>query len=198
MSTYQATIRENLGTGSTRALRREGKLPAVIYGGGAAPQHIALDPRDLVKGVNTRGFFAQTLHIEVSGKKIQVLPKEVQFHPVNDSPLHADFIAVDDKTVVTVEVPIRLLNRDKCRGLKMGGNLNVIRTNVSVICPAARIPEGFDIDLANVKIGESIKSSRITLPEGVKFAIDRDFTIANVAAPRGMTAEEQRAAEGGE
>jgi large subunit ribosomal protein L25 len=192
-----AEKREMAGTGAARAVRRNGQVPAVIYGDKQDNINIALDPRDVIKGINREGFYASLYDIELDGQKIRVLPKSVQFHPVNDQPLHVDLLRVGKNTMVTVEVPVHLLNTDKCRGIKMGGVLNIVRHNVQVICPPDKIPTGFDIDLSEAKIGESIKSNLIPLPEGVKFTItDRDFTIATIAAPRGATAEET-AAEGG-
>jgi large subunit ribosomal protein L25 len=190
--TMEATKRPNLGTGNTRALRRDGRVPAVIYGDHQETIHIAVDPRDIHKGVHREGFYASLYDITLNGTTIRVLPKAVQFHPVNDTPLHVDFLRVGKNTMVTVEVPVHLLNQDKSKGLKMGGSLNIVRHNVQVVCPPDAIPTMFEIDIADAKIGDSIKSNAINLPTNVKFTITgRDFTIATIAAPRGMTPEEQ-------
>jgi large subunit ribosomal protein L25 len=187
-----AEAREAVGTGGARATRRAGRVPAIIYGGGAAPVTISLDPRDVIKGVNTEGFYARLLPLTVDGKVVEVLPKAVQFHPVTDAPVHADFLRVDKNTTIRVEVPVHLLNQDKCRGLKMGGILNIVQHTVEVLCPATSIPSGFDVDLTDYKVAEAIKSSAIKLPEGVKFTIlGRDFTIATIVAPAG--ADEKKA-----
>jgi large subunit ribosomal protein L25 len=175
------------GTGAARAVRREGFVPGVIYGAGKPPTMVAIEPIELHKGLNRTGFYSSVLELDVEGTKEKVLPKVVQFHPVSDAPLHVDFLRVDASTRITVSVPVKLLNQDKCRGLKIGGVLNLVRHNVEVNCPATTIPAVFEIDIADAKVGEAIKSNRIALPSGVNFIItDRDFTIATIAAPRGL------------
>ncbi len=182
------------GSGSARATRRAGRVPAVIYGGKAAPQMISLDPRDVKKGLNQVGFYAHVIEIEIGGKKQKVLPKAVQFHPVSDTPIHLDFLRVTADSIITVAVPVHLLNQDKCRGLKAGGMLNIVRHNVEVLAPATSIPELFEIDITECKIGDAIKSSAIQLPAGCKFVIsDRDFTIATIAAPVTAKGDEDQA-----
>jgi large subunit ribosomal protein L25 len=194
LSSLTVKSRAATGTGAARATRREGFIPGVIYGSGKAPINVAVEPISLNKGLNTAGFYASLLELDVDGQKEKVLPKVVQFHPVSDAPLHIDFLRVDASTRITVSVPVKLLNQDKCRGLKIGGVLNVVRHNVEVNCPATNIPHGFEIDIANAKIGEAIKSNSITLPQGVKFVIaDRDFTIATIAAPRGVSVDDEEA-----
>jgi large subunit ribosomal protein L25 len=186
----KAEVRAKAGTGAARATRRTGMVPGIVYGAGKEPQMVSLDPRDVQKGLNRRGFYASLVDLELDGKVQSVLPKKVQFHPVSDAPLHVDFLRVDATTRITVSVPVKLLNQDKCKGLKVGGTLNVVRHTVDVLCLAHNIPEAFEIDIAESKIGDAIKSKSINLPEGAKFLIaDRDFTIATIVAPRGASAD---------
>ncbi len=191
MSNAQNTVlqiesRDAAGTGEARAIRRSGKIPAIVYGGKTDPANITIDPRDIMRGMNKPGFFATVIQLEGGKQKEQVIPKAVQFHPVNDQPLHADFLRVENDTIVSVTVPVRLLNVEKCRGLRLGGSLNVVRHAAEILCRADSIPDHFSVDISKYKIGDAIKSSAIEVPEGVKFAIeDREFTIATIAKPRG-------------
>ena len=180
---------EKLGSGSgiARAVRNDGKVPAIVYGGTAAPQMVALDPRDVIKGINTASFYASLYEIEINGKKTRVLPRDVQFHPLNDQPLHVDLQRITGNTRIHVDIPVVLTNQDKCKGLKIGGILNHVMHSVEVTCLADKIPEHFDIDISDIKIGDSVKSSAIALPEGVRFVIqDRDFTIVTIVAPKAL------------
>ena len=192
---------EKLGSGSgiARAVRNDGKVPAIVYGGTAAPQMVALDPRDVIKGINTASFYASLYEIEINGKKTRVLPREVQFHPLNDQPLHVDLQRITGNTHISVEIPVVLINQEKSKGMKMGGILNHVMHSVAVTCPADSIPEHFDLDIADIKIGDSVKSSAIKLPEGVRFVIqDRDFTIVTIVAPKALEEAKPAAAAAAE
>jgi large subunit ribosomal protein L25 len=196
VATLEATLKVENGTGSSRALRRTGKIPAVIYGGDEQPQTIAVDPRDILKGLNQKGFYASIVDIIIDGKKSHVIPKAVQFHPISDAPIHVDFLRVTDSSTITVSVPIHFLNQDKCKGVKAGGILNIVRHSVEVIAPAARIPAIFEIDLLEYEIADSIKASVIALPADVKFTIsDRDFTIATIVPPKDDAAADKADAD---
>ncbi|MFN9791113.1 MAG: 50S ribosomal protein L25/general stress protein Ctc [Holosporales bacterium] len=185
VAVWQAVEKTHQGTGAARAVRREGKVPAIIYGGNVEPMMVALDPRDVAKGVNQASFHASLYEIEINGKKVTVLPRAVQFHPLNEQPLHVDLQRISGNVRITVEIPVVLLNQDKSKGLKLGGILNFVRHVVEVSCPANAIPEKFEIDISETKIGEAVKSSAITLPKDVQFTVtDRDFTIATIVAPK--------------
>lgn len=192
--TYElkAEAREQVGKGSARAVRREGKVPAVIYGDKQSPLAIALSYKDVFYKIHGGGFLTTLATIDVGGKKIQVLPKDYQLDPVKDTPLHVDFLRVSKNTVVTVEVPVHFINEEKSRGIKRGGVLNIVRHQVEFTCPADSIPEFIEVDLAGTDIGDSLHISIVKLPEGVKPTItDRDFTIATIAAPAVLTASEE-------
>jgi large subunit ribosomal protein L25 len=171
-----AERRDRAGKGAARATRRDGRIPAVIYGDGQEPLLISLEPRGFVKAHRT-------------------LPRDVQLHPVSDQPLHADFMRVSGKTRITVAVPVHFLNQEKAPGLKRGGILNVVRHDLELICTADNIPEFITVDLEGYDIGDSIHISAVTLPEGTRSAImQRDFTIASIAAPSAVRDEAREAA----
>lgn len=192
--TYElkADAREQVGKGSARAVRREGKVPAVIYGDKQPPLAIALSYKDIYYKIHGGGFLTTLATIDVDGKKIQVLPKDYQLDPVKDTPLHVDFLRVSKNTVVTVEIPVHFLNEEKSRGIKRGGVLNIVRHTVEFTVPANKIPEFIELDLAGTDIGDSLHISAVKLPADVTPTItDRDFTIATIAAPAVLTASEE-------
>ncbi|MDK4738646.1 50S ribosomal protein L25/general stress protein Ctc [Rhizobium sp. LEGMi198b] len=192
----KAEARERVGKGSARELRRNGFIPAVIYGDKQAPISIALNTNEVTKRIHAGGFLTTIATIDVDGKKIKVLPKDYQLDPVRDFTVHVDFLRVSGNTQVTVEIPVHFENHEKSPGLKAGGVLNIVRHEVEVHCPADAIPEFFTVDLSGHKAGASIHISDITLPKNVSPVItDRDFTIATIAAPAAGLADEE---EGGE
>ncbi|OWV88907.1 50S ribosomal protein L25 [Rhizobium sp. R635] len=194
--TYElkAEARERVGKGSARELRRNGLIPAVIYGDKQAPIAIAINTNEVTKRIHAGGFMTTVATIEVDGKKYKVLPKDYQLDPVRDFTLHVDFLRVSGNTQVTVEIPVHFVNEAKSPGLKVGGVLNIVRHEVEVHCPADAIPEFFNIDLSGKKIGDSIHISEVALPKGVTPVIDRDFTIATIVAP--AAGIDESAAEG--
>ncbi|MEZ2130552.1 MULTISPECIES: 50S ribosomal protein L25/general stress protein Ctc [unclassified Sinorhizobium] len=197
--TYElkAEARERVGKGSARELRRNGFIPAVIYGDKQAPISIALNTNEVTKRIHAGGFMTTIAMIDVDGKKYKVLPKDYQLDPVRDFTMHVDFLRVSGNTQVTVEIPVHFVNDEKSPGLKAGGMLNIVRHEIEVHCPADAIPDAFTIDLTGLKIGDSIHISSVTLPKNVSLVIaDRDFTIATIVAPAAGVQEEQ--AEGGE
>lgn len=186
----KAEARERVGKGSARDVRRNGKVPAVIYGGKQPPIAIALSYKDVYMKIHGGGFLTTVATIDVNGEKFQVLPKDFQLDPVKDFPMHVDFLRIDRDSVVTVQVPVHFVNEEKSPGLKRGGVLNIVRHEVEFICPANAIPEHITVDLTGTDLGDSIHISAVKLPEGVKPTIaDRDFTIATIAAPAGLRSE---------
>jgi len=194
--TYElkAEAREQVGKGSARAVRRVGKVPAVIYGDKQPPLAIALSYKDVFYKIHGGGFLTTVATIDVDGKKIQVLPKDYQLDPVKDFPLHVDFLRVGKDTEVNVDVPVHFINDDKSPGIKRGGVLNIVRHEVEFRCPANAIPEFITVDLDGADIGDSIHISSVKLPAGVKPVIaDRDFTIATIAGSSAMKPEAETA-----
>jgi large subunit ribosomal protein L25 len=189
----KATARPRAGKGAARQARREGKVPAVIYGDGKAPETIALDYNDLWKQVLKGHFTSTVFEVEVDGKKHLVIPRDLQVDPVKDLPIHVDFLRIGKEGRIRVEVPVRFINETLSPGLKRGGVLNIVRHDIEVTCPYDKIPAYFEIDLTGLEIGRSIHISSVTLPEGVEPTIkDRDFTVATIAGA--VKAEEEVAA----
>ena len=189
--TLPAETRERAGKGASRALRREGRVPAVIYGNNEAPQSIHVEEKELRRQLGTGHFFNSIVEIEVGGQKVRTLPKDVAFHPVNDRPLHADFLRISKDHKVHVAVPVVFANEEASPGLKRGGVLNIVRHELELVCDPERIPDDIVIDVTGREVGDSIHISHVTLPEGSASAItDRDFTIATIVAPSGLRSAE--------
>lgn len=194
--TVKAEARDKVGKGAARHLRRNGMIPAVIYGDKQDPLPIAIPYKETFLALHAGGFMTHVGTIEVGGQSIQVLPKDYQLEPVRDFLMHVDFLRVSEKSRVTVEVPVHFENEEASPGLKRGGVLNVVRHEVEIECPATSIPEAFAIDLTGLEIGDSIHASALTLPKNVELTItDRDFTIATIAAPAALRSEEDEAEE---
>ena len=197
-----AEVKEKVGKGAARQLRRDGRVPGIIYGGSAEPTMISLDPRDIWRGLNAGGFFAKLIDLDISGKAIKVLPRAIQFDKVKDQPIHVDFMRVDDSTILTVKVPVRFENELASPGLKRGAVLNVVRHEVEVKCKASTLPDSFSADLTGLEVNDAVKVSSLNIGEGVAPTIkDRDFVIATVTAPSALKrqmADEQKAGGDGE
>lgn len=192
--TLRAEPRARMGKGGARATRREGRLPAILYGEGE-PTPISLDPAELSRALARPGFLASLIDVALDGAVTRTLPREVQYHPVSDKPLHVDFMRVAAHSRVTVTVPVAFINQEASAGLRRGGILNVVRRGLELDCPVDRIPDRVVVDLAGLDIGDSVHISAVALPEGVRSTItDRDFTIATVAGSSGAREETQAAA----
>ncbi|WP_332717666.1 50S ribosomal protein L25/general stress protein Ctc [Pelagibacterium mangrovi] len=197
----KASVRDRVGKGAARELRRQGLVPAVIYGDKKAPLSIAVSYKDTFRKIHDGGFLSHVIEIDVDGEKHRVIPKDYQLEPVRDFLVHVDFLRVGKNTTLTVDVPVHFENEEKSPGLKKGGVLNIVRHTVEVSCPANSIPENLVIDLTGTEVGDSLHISAVTLPKGVTPTItDRDFTIATIAAPSALRssegAEDEAADEG--
>jgi large subunit ribosomal protein L25 len=190
----KATARPRAGKGAARLARREGNVPAVIYGDNQSPEIIALEYNELWKQILKGHFTASVFDIDIAGKgKIRVIPRDVQVDPVKDFPIHVDFLRVGKDGIIRVAVPAKFTNETLSPGLKRGGILNIVRHEVEVFCPYDSIPETFEINLEGLEIGKSIHISAVALPDGVRPVIaNRDFTIATIA---GVRKEEEAATE---
>ena len=179
-----ANAREKVGKGSAREARRQGNIPAVIYGDKKSPIPIVVEQKILVRYLSTGGFFNTLFDIDINGELNRVLPRDVQLHPVTDVPEHVDFLRVSATTKISVEVPVEFVGDDVSPGIKSGGVLNVVRYTVEVSCTPDLIPSSLLLDLSSAEIGDSLHISAVSLPEGVTPTIsDRDFTIATIVAP---------------
>ena len=193
--TLSAETRDRAGKGASRALRREGRVPAVIYGGNEEPVTIHLEEKALVKALGTGHFFNSIVELTVGGATLRTLPKDVAFHPVNDRPLHADFLRLAKDAVVHVNVPVVFANEAASPGLKKGGVLNIVRHELELVCAPDAIPDDIVIDVTGREVGDSIHISHVALPAGVTSAItDRDYTIATIVAPSALKSEAGEAA----
>jgi large subunit ribosomal protein L25 len=185
--TLPAESRERAGKGASRALRRDGRVPAVIYGGKEEPQPIHVEAKLLNVQLGTGHFMNSIVMIELDGKSIRTLPKDVAFHPVTSQPLHADFLRLSADSKVEVFVPVLFVNEDASPGLKRGGVLNIVRHELDLICDADKIPSEIAIDVTGLEVGDSIHISHVSLPAGSVSKIDdRDFTIATIVAPSAL------------
>ena len=194
--TLPAETRERAGKGASRVLRREGRVPAVIYGGKEEPLPIHVEAKELVRQLGTGHFMNSIVMIEVGGKTLRTRPKDVAFHPVTDRPLHVDFLRLAKNAKVEVAVPVVFVNEEASPGLKKGGVLNVVRHDLELVCESDKIPDEIVLDVTGLDVGDSIHISHVTLPEGSVSAItDRDFTIATIVAPSALKSEP---GEGGE
>jgi len=186
-----AEARDRAGKGASRALRREGRVPAVIYGNNEEPEMVHVEEKLLNKLLGTGHFFNSVVMVEVGGKAVRTLAKDVAFHPVTDRPLHADFLRVSEHAKVHVNVPVHFANEPASPGLKRGGVLNIVRHELELICDAAEIPDEITIDLTGLDVGDSVHISQVKLPFGAASAItDRDFTIATIVAPSALKSSE--------
>ena len=191
-----AELRERAGKGASRELRRNGRIPAVIYGGKEEPTTIHVEEKILVQRLMTGHFMNSIVMIELDGKSLRTIPKDVATHPVTDRPVHVDFLRLSADSTIEVEVPVVFINEEDSPGLKRGGVLNIVRHELALVCEADKIPGEISIDVTGLEIGDSIHISSVTLPEGSTSAItDRDFTIATLVAPSALKRAEGEAAE---
>ncbi len=179
----QASARAQVGKGAARAVRRQGQTPAVIYGGGAAPEAIALDAnktRLLIYG----GHFLTTLFdISVDGKTQRVIPRDYQLDPVKDFPIHVDFLRVAAGQTVTVEVPIHVVGQESSPGVKSGGLVQIVEHSLEITVEPELIPEAFEVSVAGLQIGDALEAGVIKLPKGAKLSVGSDATIVTIVPP---------------
>lgn len=194
-----AELRERAGKGASRELRRNGRVPAVIYGGNDEPTTIHVEEKLLFRLLGTGHFMNSIIMVEVDGKVIRTIPKDVALHPVSDRPLHADFLRLAKNATIEVAVPVVFVNEDASPGIKRGGVLNIVRHELELVCDADKIPSEIEIDVTGIDVGDTIHISNVKLPAGTESAIsDRDFTIATLVAPSALKSSEGEAEEAAE
>jgi large subunit ribosomal protein L25 len=177
-----AALRDRAGKGNARATRRQGKVPAVIYGDNKPPVMIMIDNLPIVKALHSGNLFTHLCDVELDGQKHLVLARDVQLHPVKDTPIHVDFLRVSEKTMITVEVPLHIIGDEKCPGVKAGGVLTLAHHTLEVSCRADQIPDGINVDVSNLAIGGSIKVEDLKLPANVKPTSDVHATLVSITA----------------
>lgn len=191
-----AKKRDRAGKGGARSSRRDGLIPAVIYGDKQPPLMIAVEPKMLLREIHKEGFLNHRMQIDVEGTAVDVLPRDVQVDPVTDRPLHLDFLRIGPNSIITVQVPVHFRNELASPGIKRGGVLNVVMHEITVRTKPDLIPEYFEIDLTGLEIGHSIHISTLKVPDGVKMVTrERDATVATIAPP---TVTREAAAPGAE
>ena len=191
----KATARPAAGTGAARAVRRQGRVPGVIYGDSKPPLPISLDRAEIRQRIYA-GHFLTTLHdIEIDGAKHRVIPRDYQLDPLRDTPIHVDFMRLGAGAQIRVNIPVHVINADQAPGVKRGGTVNIVTHAIEVRCPAEAIPAAFDVDVTGLEIAHSLHLSDIKLPEGVKVLAGRDLTLVTIVAPSGFLEEQRAAAE---
>ena len=189
--TLTAELKAAHGTGAARAVRRAGRVPAIVYGGEGQPIMVTVEQRVLERYLNQAGFYNRLFELAVDGTTERVIARDVQLHPVSDRPLHVDFLRIAAGTTITITIPVQFVNEAQAPGIRRGGMLNAVRHEIEVHCPADSIPDAIVVDLAGMQIGDSLHISQVTLPPNVQPVItDRDFTVATIAPPSGMTEED--------
>ena len=196
------SVREDLGKGASRRLRRLNKsIPAILYGGEKEPASLTIAHKDIAKATENEAFFSQIITLKIGSKKEKAVIKALQRHPAKPFILHADFLRVSDKQAITVRVPIHFLNEDKCAGVKIGGG-NILKTlnEIEVSCLPKDLPEYLEVDMLEIELGDSVHLSDITLPEGVisvalSVGEENDLSVATVQMPRGTAEDEESTSE---
>ena len=194
MNSLEANIRDNKTKGELNAIRKNGEVPGIVYGGKDKNQKVSISKKKLKYLIEKESFLSNIITLNVSGKNLNVLPREVKYHILSDEPTHVDFLRILPGVKIKIEVPVNFINHEKSPGLKRGGVLNIVRRKVELRCPSEKIPENITIDLDNVDIGESFKISSVKLDSEVTPTIQgRDFVIATLAAPTVMKEPEKPA-----
>ena len=200
MNSLDANIRNNKTKGELSSLRKDGNVPAIIYGGEVHNEKISISKKILKSLIENENFLSSIITLNVDGKTQKVLPREIKYDIISDDPIHVDFLRIVTGIKIRIEIPVKFINHEKSPGLKRGGVLNIVRRKVELKCPSEKIPENLVIDLDGVDIGESFKISSVNLDSEVTPTIQgRDFVIATLAAPTVMKEPEKPAeAEGAE
>lgn len=186
-----AEVRAKAGKGASRAIRREGRVPAVIYGAGEAATTIHIEEKLLVRQLNTGHFMSAVVELELDGTTIRTLPRDVAFHPVSDRPIHVDFLRLSGSELVTVTVPVHFVGQDESSAIKAGAMLNIVAHELKLDCPSDNILDEVTVNVAGLAIGASIHIADVVLPAGVKpHGRDTGLTIATIVAPKAMRSEE--------
>ena len=200
-----AIARDDLGKGASRRLRRNADMiPAIISGAGKAPQPLSIVRKDIEKCLESEAFFSQVIAVKIGGDVQKAILKDLQRHPAKDRVMHADFLRIDEKVALKVNIPIHFVNEESCRGVKLeGGIIEHQSLEIEVLCLPSAIPEYIEVDMADIGLGDSVHLSDVTLPEGVEsvalsYGEDHDEVIASVIQPRGLKSDEEEDEEAAE
>lgn len=188
------TAREKAGKGASRAVRRTGYVPAVVYGDKKAPILIGIEEKTLVAQLNKPGFWTHQFEINTGSEKIRTICQDIQFHTLTDRPVHADFLRISKNAQLEMDIPVHVINEETCPGLKSGGVLNIVHRFVTVKCSADNIPEKFQLDLSTLEMGGVLTTKNLVLPNGVKLLNEEETTLVTIAEPAKEKAEATPAA----
>ena len=191
----KATARPRAGKGAARAVRREGRVPGVIYGDNQAPIAISLDFDELKYRIHAGHFLTSICNIEVDGKKHRTIPRDFQVDPVRDNPIHVDFLRLGEGATIRVRIPVHVMNADQSPGVKRGGAVNIVTHHVEVVCSADAIPDSIDVDISGLEISHSKHLSDVKLPPNVRPIVHGDATLVTIVPPSGYAEEMKAAAE---
>ena len=191
----KATARPRAGKGAARAVRREGRVPGVIYGDNQPPIAISLDFDELKHRIFAGRFLTSICNIEVDGKKHRTIPRDFQLDPVRDTPIHVDFLRLGEGASIRVRIPVHIKNADQSPGVKRGGAVNIVTHHLELMCPADHIPESIDVDISGLEISHSRHLSDVKLPANVRPIMHGDSTLVTIVPPSGYAEEMKQAAE---
>jgi large subunit ribosomal protein L25 len=191
----KATVRPRAGKGAARAVRREGRVPGVIYGGNEPPLNISLDDAELRQRIFAGRFLTSIYDVEIDGKKHRVIPRDFQLDPVRDLPVHVDFMRLTEGATIRVSIPIHIVNTDQSPGVKRGGAVNIVTHTLDVRCPADAIPDAFNVDVSGLEINHSKHLSDLTFPPNVRPLVLGNATLVTIVPPSGYAEEMKAAAE---
>jgi large subunit ribosomal protein L25 len=178
----KAVARGRAGKGASRAVRREGLVPGVVYGDKKEAQIITLNYRELEPHIQTGRFMSTLVDLEVDGQTVRAIPRDIQFEPVRDFIVHVDFLRLGKASRIAVDIPVHFKGQEASPGIKLGGSLNIVSHSLSLYCSADFIPDEIMVDVAGMQIGQSIHVSNITLPEGVSLVSRDDLTLCTISA----------------
>jgi large subunit ribosomal protein L25 len=190
----QAVARDRAGKGAARAVRRQGQVPAVIYGAGQAAETIALDFNQTKQLIFAGHFLTTIFEIEVEGRKTRAIPRDYQLDPVKDIPLHVDFLRLAEGQSIKVVVPVHVVGQDRSPGVKRGGTLQLVEHAVELLVPSDAIPDAIEASVADLDIGSSVHLADVALPPGVRPTSTENLTLVTVVAPSGVKEEAASAA----
>jgi large subunit ribosomal protein L25 len=192
----KAQARTGVGKGAARELRRQGLVPAVIYGDKKPPVTVTIAYNEAIKRIYAGGFLSHVITLDVDGEKHRVIPRDYQLDPVRDFPLHVDFLRIGAGSRLNVQVHVDFINEDKSPGIKRGGVLNIVHHTLELNCPADAIPDHVTVDLTGLDVGDSVHIDAVKLPQGVQpHSHEEDLTVATIVAPSGLRSEEAEAGE---
>jgi large subunit ribosomal protein L25 len=176
--------RSGTGKGAARSVRREGRVPGVIYGGGEKPEPVSVDFRELNKLVYAGQFLTTIFELEIGDRKERVLPRDFQLDVVTDKPVHVDFLRLRPGSRVRIAVPVHVVNREASPGVKKGGAVNLVMHSIELLAPADAIPEAVTVDLTGLDFQDSVHVTAVKMPDGCRPAnTSTDFTVVTIVPP---------------